>query len=793
MSQIKSPALALAALTLSLVAVLALAQTEPAAPRPITLAAPGEFKADANLKLAPGPDDAPIAKLTARFLQQENYRRQKFDDQASSNFLARYFTDLDPQHVHFTQGDLAEFSRYSSTLDELTLRYGDTGPGYEIFARFLERLKEHTAYAKDLLQHEKFDLATHDRVSANRHEASYPQDLVEARKLWRDRLRLEYLVEKISEETPEKTNSAASKRAAKLEKETTTITELAATNAPAKPKTPAEIHASIVDKLSRRYDRVLKVYADFDADDVLQSYLNSLAHTYDPHSDYFGRPAFEDFAMSMNLSLFGIGALLSSDDEGRYCTFKELKPGPAKRSGEIIEGDRIIAVAQGTNEPVDVVEMPLNKVVRLIRGPKDTEVRLTLIPPKNSSATTRKVVTLVREEIKLEEQQAKAKLIELPGDKKSAARLGVIHLPSFYAPTPTSNPDKATEHYTTEDVTKLLVKLAQEKVDGVILDLRHNGGGSLEEAIRLTGLFIKDGPVVQVRMPNGNLQVKADTDPAQLYAGPLFVLTDRFTASASEILAGALQDYGRAIIIGESLTHGKGTVQTLQQLEPYLRGALSPYTTNDPGAIKLTIQKFYRPSGQSTQLKGVVPDIVLPSVNNLRDDIGETADDNALPWDTIAAADYEHYDQVAPFVGDLRARSTARVATNQEFGYVREDIGLYQKFQADKTYSLNQADRLKEIHDNEARAKARDQARAARKTPEPIVHEFTLAQAELPGLPPPVAKTNSVAAKGETSAPSDEVDDEKPAAVDPTLSEAENIFVDYLNLLKSRPAVAVGK
>jgi carboxyl-terminal processing protease len=791
MSHIKSPALALAALTLSLVAVLALAQTEPPAPRPVTLAPPGEFKPDTNLKLAPSPDDAPIAKLTARFLQQENYRRQKFDDVASSNFLARYFTDLDPQHVHFTQGDLAEFSRFSTTLDELTMRYGDTSPGYEIFARFLERLKEHTAYAKELLVHEKFDLATHDRVSANRHDAPYPKDLADAHQLWRDRLRLEYLVEKISEETPEKTNSAALKREAKTKTEKNTSAVVAVTNAPAKPKTPAEIHAEIVDKLSRRYDRVLKYYADFESDDVLQTYLNSLAHTYDPHSDYFGRPAFEDFAMSMNLSLFGIGALLTSDEEGRYCTFKELKPGPAKKSGEIIEGDRIVAVAQGTNEPVDVVDMPLNKVVRLIRGPKDTEVRLTILPPKNSSATTRKVVTLVRAEIKLEESAAKAKLIELPGDKKSAPRLGVIHLPSFYAPTPTSNPDKATEHYTTEDVTKLLVKLAQEKVDGVILDLRHNGGGSLEEAIRVTGLFIKDGPVVQVRMPNGNTQVKADTDPAQFYAGPLFVLTDRFTASASEILAGALQDYGRAVIIGESLTHGKGTVQTLQQLDPFLHGAL--FTTNDPGAIKLTIQKFYRPSGQSTQLKGVVPDIILPSVNNLRDDIGETADENALPWDTIAAADYEHYDQVAPFVGELRARSNARVATNQEFGYIREDIGLYQKFQADKTYSLNQADRLKEIRDNEARAKAREQERAARKTPEPIVHEFNLAQAELPGLPPPAAKTNSVAVKGETPAAEDDSDDEKPAAVDPVLSESERIFVDYLNLLKTRPVVAVGK
>ena len=790
MFKLKFTALALVTAALAFAAFANLESPPP--PRPITLATPGDFKLDASLKLSPGPDDAPIARITARFLQQVNYRRQKFDDNVSSNFLARYISDLDSQHLHFTQKDVEEFSRYNTTLDELTLRYGDTAPGYEIFTRFLDRLKERTAYAKELLQKEKFDFTADERFPANRHALPYPADLAEARKLWRDRLRFEYLQEKLNAETPDK-KSAKDKAGKKdLATQSKTAGDSAVTNAVVKPKTPAEIHDDIVKKLSHRYDRILKMFVEWDGDDVLQFYLTTLAHIYDPHSDYFGRAQFEDFSMGMNLSLFGIGALLTTDEDG-YCKFKELKPGPAAKSGQIKEGDRIIAVAQGTNEPVDVVEMPLNKVVRLIRGPKDTEVTLTIVPADTATAASRKIITLVRDEIKLEDQEAKAQVIELPGDPKTPHRLGLIRLPSFYATVDNgAGHDQATTRSTTTDVTKLLIKLAQEKVDGLILDLRRNGGGSLEEAIRLTGLFIKDGPVVQVREPSGNSQIKADGDPAQIYTGPLFVLTDRYTASASEIVAGALQDYGRALIIGDALTHGKGTVQTLQQLDPYLHGAL--YTTNDPGAIKVTIQKFYRPSGLSTQLKGVVPDIILPSVDNLREDIGETAAENALPWDTIAAADYEPLGQIAPYVAELRQRSTQRLATTKDFDYINEDIGLYKKFEADKTISLNEATRLKEIQEIEARAKSREKERAARKTPEPKIYEFTLKQAELPGLPPPLAKTNAVAAgKTEVKKSDDEADDEKPAAVDPLLNEAEKIFVDYLNLLKNRPAVAAGK
>lgn len=726
------------------------------------------IKSNGVVQLAPSQDDAPIARLTARVLQQFQYRHQVFNDTVSSNFLARFMSDLDPQHIHFLQSDMAEFARYRTTLDDLTLRYGDTSPAYEIFSRFLERLIQRTAYAQDLLQAGKFQFTAAERATVNRHKLPYPQDLAEAKKLWLERIRFEYLQEKLNAANPSKeTNAPAAK--------------------PVPPKTPAEIHAGIVKTLTHRYDRILKLFKEWDNDDVLQYYLTTLAHVYDPHSDYFGKAQLEEFSMGMNLSLFGIGALLTADEDG-YCKIKELKPGPALKGGQLKPNDRIVAVAQGTNEPVDVVDMPLSKVVQFIRGPKGSEVRLTIIPADATDLAIRKVVAIIRDEIKLEDSAAKAKLIELPAGKGGALRLGVIDLPSFYATMDVQNlKDKATPRSTTADVTKLLVKLAEEKVDGIILDLRRNGGGSLEEAIKLTGLFIRRGPVVLVRDPAGEVMVKEDEDPAALYAGPLIVLTSRFSASASEIVAGALQDYGRALIVGDTTTHGKGTVQTLTQLAPYLRGNL--WTTNDPGALKVTISKFYRPSGSSTQLKGVASDIVLPSIDNVAE-IGEGAQENPLPWDTITSSDFDHMNRVAPFLEELRRRSAQRVASAKDFDYVREDMELFQKAQADKTVSLNEAQRLKETQEADARKKARDAELAARKEAARKIYEISLKQADIPGLPAPVSQTNAVA-----SAEGDKIDDaltdSKAPPVDVNLEEAERILVDYLGLLSTSAVAAV--
>jgi len=570
-------------------------------------------------------------------------------------------------------------------------------------------------------------------------------------------------------------------------------------------KTVAE---EIVELLTKRYRRNLHLFEEWDNDDVMQAYLTSLANVYDPHSDYFNKSQADNFAIGMNLQLFGIGAELWSD-EG-YCTIRRLTPnGPAEKSNKIKAKDRIVAVAQSNAPPVDVVDMSLNKVVQLIRGPKGTEVRLTIIPAEDNSE--RRVLALIRDEIKLEDNEAKAKVIEVSAAEGKTLRLAVIDVPSFYAPIDFGGPrpglgesGKAQRIPTTSgDVARLLGKLKNEGIDGIILDLRRNGGGSLEEAIKLTGLFIKEGPVVQAQAPDNSVVVHEDDDPRVLYEGPLIVLTSRFSASASEILAGALQDYGRALIVGDSSTHGKGTVQNLNPLRAFIKPA-SISSTDDPGQLKTTIRMFFRPGGSSTQLKGVMSDIVLPSVWNHSKDIGEKALENPLPWDTVRAAKYDKLDLIEPYLPELMRRSRDRVATNQDFAYIQEDIELFRKAQADRTISLNEAERLKEKEEIEARQKVREKERLARKEPDQKIYELALRQVDLPGLKL-VEKTNSaarsLAAKGATSAAStnsasvaakavtntDADDDEEAAiAVDATLEEAEKILEDYIRLLSQK-------
>lgn len=653
--------------------------------------------------LRPAPSDTIIARYVSHLLERSHYAQKRFDDEVADDFLDRYLTLLDPQRLHFLASDLAEFEKFRTTLDELTMKHGDTTPADAIFMRFRDRLRERHAYVNGLLPKESFEFTTDETVLINRKDEPWPKDIAEARKLWRERLRYEILQEKLNKEKP----------------------------------------PEIVKIITRRYDRTLRMFEEFDSDDVLQLYLTSLAHVYDPHSDYMGRAQLENFQIGMRLALFGIGAVLTSEDG--YCKIRELTPeGPASKSKKLKPGDRIIAVAQGDAEPVDAVDMKLNKVVEMIRGNKGTEVRLTIIPADAPDPSVRRVVTLVRDEIKLEDQQAKAKLIELPAEAGGKPlRFGLIDLPSFYADfdAPKGSPQRKS---TTADVAVLIRKLKEEKMDGLMLDLRRNGGGSLEEAIALSGLFIKEGPVVQVRDPDGTVIADRDNDPAVLYDGPLVVLTSRFSASASEILAGALQDYGRAVIVGDETTHGKGTVQSLVNLAQYLGNANVPVGFN-PGALKVTIRKFYRASGASTQLRGITPDIVLPSVNN-HAEVGESSLENPLPWDTVPAAAYEKVNAVTPFLAELRNRSQERVARDADFNYVAGEITRFLKLKEEKSVSLNEAKRRKETEEAEARTKARKAELAARPELDEKVYEITLKLAAQPGLPPPMAKTNATAA-----------------------------------------------
>ncbi len=749
--------------------------------------------------LAPTSDDPTIAYVAAAALEVNHFRRHRLDDEYSEKFFDRYIESLDPQRLHFTQQDLAGFAHYTNTLDNLTVgrrEKADTRPAYEIFNRLRQRMNERVAYVNELLKTEKFTFDTDEQIIVNRKDEPAPRDLEEARQLWRQRLRSEYLGEKVGKFAAKKKKERDEAEAKEKKKSATKPDEDKKVEKDAPKKTETE---EIVETLTKRYNRISHFYEEFDQDDVLEVYLTSLAHVYDPHTDYFNPRQAEDFSIGMNLSLFGIGAVLTAEDG--YCKITDLKPGPAQKSNKIKVGDRIVAVAQSNAPPVDVVEMKLSKIVQMVRGPRGSEVRLTIISP--DTTTDRREVKLIREEIKLDDQAAKGKVIDIPAGKGQTNRIGVIDLPSFYVPMDLNGPrksepgtEKATPHYTSTDVAKLLAKFKQENVQGVILDLRRNGGGSLEECVKLTGLFIKDGPVVQVRDALNRVYVDEDRDPRVQYDGPLIVLTSRHSASASEILAGALQDYDRALIVGDLSTHGKGTVQQLQPLRQWIT---EDAMTNDPGTLKITKAKFYRASGASTQLKGVYSDIVLPSILNHAKEIGEGSIESALPYDKIESSRFDKLNDVEPYKQELLTRSSERVAKDREYDYVRQDIETFRKHQALNSISLNEKKRIKEWDEEDLRQRARNKERLARKTPDRITYDVSLQQADLPGLTVTL-KTNAPIANvtvtdGQPPAqlrvtPEDaEAGDDAAPTVDPALEETQRILLDYISLL-ARKGVA---
>ncbi len=826
---------------------------------------------------APTPEvdktEANIARVTAALLQQQHFLHHPFDKEIANKFLDRYLDELDHYHLYFLQSDLNDFAPYRTNLHLLIIK-GDNSAHRIVFDRFIERAEQRVNYVTNLIASEKFDFSGHDRYIPDRHLMPAPKDMAEAKDLWREELRAEYLQGKlqapdikfsgpasvdaqgkasikltIDKDHPAKfdllpgkfydkdghefgslavendTNALVTmskdkeESLKKLEKKiysdkgveigkisfrtpTNGVDEAANQSAPAagtensdsKAASPAQPigivqlnqknMAEVAKTLTTHYTRQLKNYKELDENDVFELYLTALARAYDPHSDYMGEEQLKNFAIMMKLSLFGIGAQLMSEDG--YCKIDLLTPeGPAAKCGKLKVGDRIVAVAQHDKEPVDVVGMKLTKIVEQIRGPKGTEVRLTILPAGSDKAT--RVVTLVRDEIKLEDQAAKAKIFEVPDDNGKIFRLGVIDLPSFYGDMDDHlGPDRKS---TTTDVRKLLARLKKENVNGIILDLRRNGGGFLEEAITLTGLFITKGPVVQTKEPTGEIVTDSDPDPAVVYDGPMIILTSRLSASASEILAGALQDYGRALIVGDKATFGKGTVQSMQGLTPFLDQRNLEHAF-DPGALKMTIRKFYRAGGSSTQLRGVVSDIELPSVLNYVD-VGESSMPNALPWDEVPSADPQKLNRVKPFLSELQKRSTQRLSSDKEFGYVLEDIDEYKKTLADKSVSLNETERLAEKKTNEARLDARKKERLSRAKPNEKEYEITLKNVDLAELQPPVVKTNDVAAAHlDLSEFGDDLPSADAKAPDATLEETKRILKDYIGLLgKTSPSL----
>lgn len=721
----------------------------------------------------PGKFDNAIASQVVDFMTRFHFDKEHrtLDKEKAEFFLNTYIESLDNLNLFFLQSDIDNFMLFTQGLEAKT-RTGDISLAHQIFDKFMERLEQNYQFVNKTLDTETFDFSDDARYLVNRRDANAPKDKAEQRDLWKTRLRFEYLQEKLNK----------------------------------------TVHDEIIQTLKRRYDRIRRHYHELDGDDVLQLYLSSLTRAYDPHSDYMGRHDLDNFEISMKLSLQGIGALLSSPD-GTCEIVRVIPGGPAARSKKVNSKDKIVAVGQADEEPVDVVDMPLRKVVDLIRGEKGTEVRLTIIPADASDPSVRKVVKLIRDQIPLESQEATAQLIEMKDAKGDTRRLGVIDLPSFYADFNLDNSKKKEDlKSTTKDVATLLTRLKKENIEGLVLDLRRNGGGSLEEAINLTGLFIGKGPVVLVKGLDGDITVDSDTNPEIDYDGPLIVLTSRHSASASEILAGALQDYDRALIVGEKSTHGKGTVQTLLELDRYFQRSHKKELANKtftPGALKITIRKFYRPSGHSTQKKGVEPDIILPSIGNYAEGVGEAELKNPLEWDFIPKEDlaregvkFTPLDRATPYVKALTDKHQQRIGSDQDFAYVREDIKRYRELLADKTVSLNEKIRVKEKEDAEAKIKGRKDEIRSRPESDLLAYKFSLKNVTMDGLPEPNLKEDeeddeaaaeAVIKKTEKDGGKKEEEEDKVPAIDAGMKEARLILLDYIDLYLKRGSVATAK
>src|SRR5512132_3855407 len=529
---------------------------------------------------APASSRETVAMSVWRLLEEGHYTRQKLNEEVSQKFLQTYLELLDYSHLFFTQEDVdAVTKKYANAMGGDVLM-GTLKPGYEIYARYTKRVDERVAKIKELLK-QPIDFKSTATVELSRQKSPWPKNEAEADQLWRGRIANELLQEHLSEH-------------------------------------PIEPAPQLV---GRRYDRLARNVHEQDKEEQIKLFLDALAQAYDPHSEYLSASDLKNFSINMGLSLVGIGAMLRTEDG--YAKIESLVAGgPAQVDGRLKVGDRITAVGQGTGEFVDVRDMRLDKVVEMIRGKKGTKVRLVVIPADAADPSKRKNVELVRDEIKLKDQEARADIIIKKDDEGRAVKLGWITLPSFYADM---------DHHaksTTKDVIALLKRLKKENIAGLVVDLRRNGGGSLEEVISLTGLFLKSGPIVQTKGSNGNIVVSSDPDPGIAYSVPLIVLTSRQSASASEIFAAALQDYGRAVIVGDQCTFGKGTVQTILDIGGYT--SLLGSRSHKDGALKLTIQKFYRVAGGSTQLHGVASDIVLPSLTDLPE-FAEGALKNCLP------------------------------------------------------------------------------------------------------------------------------------------------------------------
>jgi carboxyl-terminal processing protease len=684
----------------------------------------------ATWPLEPTAEQAQAAQLSARFLTRFHYDAQPLDDAMSARIYKAYFKMLDGDKVFFTQADMDKFAPLKSKFDD-AIWNSDLSAPFAIFNLYLQRAVQRMSYARELLKN-GFDLSRDESYEVDRKDAAWPKDEAAAQDLWRKRTKNDWLRLKLAG------------------------------------KDDADIRKTLDKRYSGYIDRIRQI----NSADAFQTFMNAYAESTDPHTDYLGPEAAANFDIAMSLSLQGIGAQLQSRDD--YTMIVKLIPGgPAMKSHKFKPGDRIVAVGQGDKGAmVDVVGWRIDDVTALIRGKKGTVVRLEVLPADVGPDGKHELITLVRDKNNLEDAAASKKVIEIK-DGAVTRKIGVIDLPSFYSDFGARSAGDKDYRSTTRDVAKLIAELKQEGVQGIVVDLRNNGGGSLAEADSMTGLFIDKGPVVQVRGSHGEVQVQGDDDAGMAWSGPLAVLVNRGTASASEIFSAAIQDYHRGLVIGEP-TFGKGTVQTLVDLDKFASG-----DSEKPqlGELKMTIQEFFRINGGSTQLKGVTPDIEFPK-NGDEKDFGESTYDNALPWTQIPPADYQPVANLSAYLPQLLKQHDQRAAQSPAWKLMLDELAQYKKMRDMTTISLNLATR-------EAERKQQEQMQA----------DFRARHVAIDGSDAALPEAGSTLDDGlnpnERSIKS-ELKEEKDAknAKDPQLQETAHILFDAIGMIKADPKLA---
>jgi carboxyl-terminal processing protease len=670
--------------------------------------------------LAPTAAQSDTLKEIIDVIEDRHYASRRYDDGLSAQHFTAYLDALDPQRMFFEADDIAAFSQWQLTLDNAG-RAGDLAPAFTIFNNFHDELKDRLTEILETLPQTlgSFDYEVEEYLEIDRSAMPWAKNEIELDERWRKRLKNQALSLLLAEKAP----------------------------------------AEIPETLERRYQNQLKRLAQYNAQDVFQIYANTLAEQYDPHTNYFSPRRAENFDINMSLSFEGIGAILQIDDE--YAKVTRLVPaGPADKQGGLRPSDLIMGVGQGETGPIeDVIGWRLDEIVDLIRGPRDTTVRLEVIPDKGKT-DQRRVVPIRRNEVKLEEQAAQKEIIEFTDEEDQTHRVGVIDIPAFYIDFEAYRQGDKLYRSTTRDVKKLVDELVAEGVEGIVIDLRDNGGGSLQEANQLTGLFIEYGPTVQIRSAESRVWRDGKRRRSQYYEGPLAVMINRLSASASEIFAGAIQDYGRGIIVGEQ-SFGKGTVQSLVPLQE--------------GQLKITESKFYRVSGGSTQHRGVVPDIDYPSLFD-PEKIGESALDNALAWDQIAPTRFNRYNNYDTIIPTLASMHNARAANDPDYQFLQDQVEMAQDARAISALPLQQSGRIAMRDEQEALALAIENKRRLSKGLEPLA---TLDTDDEIAADPPIVSNEETALP--QNAPLETGDDEE-ATPDVLLLETGKILVDSISL-----------